>query len=249
VRKFTSDGELMMTLGEPGCPSDNGADSPSGDYDGFDYRRVNRGGPPFNRPTDVCVLSDGTVFVTDGYGNARVHRFSPDGSLELSWGEPGSAAGQFRLPHGIVASPQQDRLFVVDRENSRIQVFDLDGAFLDQWTQFVRPDGIAISPTGQLCVTELGERAGRWKHMAPVTAATPHARCALIDLDGNVIERWGGNDPAAPGSFYAPHGVAFDPDGDLYVSEVAYSAGARLENLPNGWHTLQKFHRAQSGAD
>ena len=172
VRKFTREGELLMMLGQPERPSENGAGSADGTYGTFDYRDVSRGGPPFNGPTDVCILSDGTVFVTDGYGNARVHRFSPDGGLELSWGQPGSGPGEFRLPHGIVAAPEQDRLFVLDRENNRVQVFDRDGRFLEQWTHFVRPCGIAISRDGMLCIVELGERAGRWPHMAPLTPDT-----------------------------------------------------------------------------
>jgi DNA-binding beta-propeller fold protein YncE len=173
VRKLTREGEPLMMLGQPERPSENGAGSADGSYGTFDYRDVSRGGPPFNGPTDVCILSDGTVFVTDGYGNARVHRFSPDGGLELSWGQPGSGPGEFRLPHGIVAAPEQDRLFVLDRENNRVQVFDRDGRFLEQWAHFVRPCGIAISRDGTLCIVELGERAGRWPHMAPLTPDTP----------------------------------------------------------------------------
>ena len=246
VRKFSSDGRLVMVLGDPGHGSDTGVGSVDGDYRKFDYREVVFGGPPFNGPTDVCVLRDGTTFVTDGYGNARVHRFSASGELERSWGQPGSQPGQFHIPHGVVASPDEDRLFVADRENDRVQVFDLDGAVLDQWRGFSRPDGIAISPDGLLCVPELGERAGRWAHMDPVTDHSPFGRCAIVDLDGTVLERFGTGDPSRPGSFHAPHGVAFDSRGDLYVTEVAYSGGARLDDLPDGWHTLQKLERAGS---
>jgi hypothetical protein len=142
-----------------------------------------------------------------------------------------------------VAAPEQDRLFVLDRENNRVQVFDWDGPFLEQWTHFVRPCGIAISRDGMLCIVELGERAGRWPHMAPLTPDTPHTRCALVDLSGTIVERRGGADPGAPGSFYAPHGAAFDSRGSLYVSEVSYAGGANLTDLPNGWRTLQKFDR------
>jgi hypothetical protein len=128
----------------------------------------------------------------------------------------------------------------------RIQVFDLDGGLLDEWRGFSRPDGVAISADGLLCVPELGERAGRWAHMEPVTDESPFGQCAIVDLDGTVLERFGSGDPSRPGSFYAPHGVAFDARGALYVTEVAYSGGARLDDLPDGWHTLQKLERAGS---
>jgi DNA-binding beta-propeller fold protein YncE len=244
VRKFSADGTLQLELGTAGHGSDTGVETVDGDYSKFDYRLVQFGGAPFNGPTDVCVLHDGTTFVTDGYGNARVHRFSAEGALERSWGEPGTEPGQFHIPHGIVASPDEDRLFVSDRENNRVQVFDLDGALLAVWSDFSRPDGIAISPDGLLCVPELGELAGRWPHMAPVTADSQYGHIAIVDLDGTVVERFGTADPGRAGSFYAPHGVAFDSRGDLYVTEVAYSGGARLGDLPGGWHTMQKLARS-----
>ena len=248
VRKFSPDGQLLMTLGEPHAPSDNGTAVVAG-QPGFDYRQVARGGPPFHAPTDVCVLSDGTMFVTDGYGNARVHRFSAQGELELSWGAPGEGAGQFRVPHAIVVAPDEQRLFVADRENDRIQVFDLEGAILDEWVGFARPCGLALDArAGLLCVGELGEVAGRWPHMGPARPDSQHGRATICDLDGEIVTRWGTPDPSQAGSFYAAHGAAFDSRGDLYVSEVSWSAGARRGQLPDGWHTLQKFERSTPAA-
>ncbi|QEC46467.1 hypothetical protein FSW04_01975 [Baekduia soli] len=244
VRKFTGAGELVLTLGEPGRASETGARTSGADYGEFHYRQVAHGSAPFHGPTDVCVLTDGSVFVADGYGNARVHRFSADGTLEASWGEPGRGPGQFHIPHGLAASPDERRLFVADRENDRIQVFDLDGGLLDQWAGVSRPDGLALSPDGLLCVTELGGRAGRWPDMDPVTDATPHSVCTLLDAGtGAVVERFGTDEPCAPGSFWAAHGVAFDSAGDLYVGEVTWSAGARNGDVPADCHTLQKLTR------
>ena len=80
--------------------------------------------------------------MTDGYGNARVHRFSPDGKLIRSWGEPGTGPGQFNLPHDIWVHPD-GRVLVADRENERIQIFDLDGEFMEQWTHLQRPAGLS----------------------------------------------------------------------------------------------------------
>src|SRR5207247_1434063 len=94
VRKFTPEGKLLLTFGASGRASETG-------IVGNDYRTIRRGGPPFNRPTNVALAADGSVYVTDGYGNARVHKFAADGQLLFSWGEPGTGPGQFNLPHGI----------------------------------------------------------------------------------------------------------------------------------------------------
>lgn len=131
VRKFTPTGEERMLIGTPGRASDTG-------YDGKSQTSIRRGGPPFNRPTDIAIAPDGKLYVTDGYGNARVHRSKADGTLIQSWGEPGTGPGQFRLPHGI-GILSDDRVFVTDRENDRIQIFSREGQFLDMWTHIQRP--------------------------------------------------------------------------------------------------------------
>src|SRR5947209_5389993 len=113
VRKFTPEGRLLQTLGTSGRASDTG-------IVGLDYRTIQRCGEPFNRPTNLALAADGSMYVTDGYGNARVHKFAPDGHLLFSWGEPGTGPGQFNLPHGI-ALDRFGRVYVADRENSRIQ--------------------------------------------------------------------------------------------------------------------------------
>jgi glucose/arabinose dehydrogenase len=86
VRRFTRDGRLLQTIGPSGVPSDSG-------YDGADLTTIVRGAPPFNRPTNLAVAPSGDLYVSDGYGNARVHRFTPDGRLLASWGEPGTRPG------------------------------------------------------------------------------------------------------------------------------------------------------------
>ena len=133
VRKFTPEGKQVMMIGTPGKPSDTG-------YDGKTHASVQRGGPPFNRPTDAAIAPDGEIYVCDGYGNARVHRFTPDGTLIQSWGEPGSGPGQFRLPHGIGVSPD-DRVFVTDRENDRIHIYARDGKPLEHVDARPAPHG------------------------------------------------------------------------------------------------------------
>jgi hypothetical protein len=236
VRKFTLDGTLLMTVG---------GDRKHGvaDREVTNYREVNEGGPPFNLPTDVCVMSDGTFYVTDGYGNARVHRFSADGTLEHSWGEPGVGPGQFNLPHNIVCSPDESRLYVGDRENSRIQIFDRDGAFVEEWRDIARPCGLWVTDRGEIYVAELGERAGRFPWMAPIDEQSPFSRCTVRDDEGRLLAAWGTADAVAPGSFYAAHTIAVDSQGDVYAGEVAWSAGGNRGEVPADCHTLQKFTR------
>jgi DNA-binding beta-propeller fold protein YncE len=97
VRKFTTSGKLLQTLGTEWQPSDTGCE-------GRDYRTIKRAAGPFNAPTSVAFAPGGEICVTDGYGNARVHKYAADGTLLLSWGEPGAGPGQFHLPHGVAIS-------------------------------------------------------------------------------------------------------------------------------------------------
>jgi DNA-binding beta-propeller fold protein YncE len=183
VHKLTADGKLLMTLGTPGQPGEEGR--------------------PFRLPTDIAFSSSGEIFITDGYGNSRIHKYSPDGELLKSWGRPGSGPGEFNLPHGIRVD-RQDRLLVCDRENNRIQIFNTDGEYLTEWGGFLQPDFIYIGPDDTLYVSELRQR---------VSILTP---------DGERITDWGGGKSSArPGEFLAcPHGIWCDSRGDLYVGEV-----------------------------
>src|SRR5262249_5651506 len=154
VRKFTPQGELLLTLGTAGVPSDTGYVGPQPGISGSTLLgTIKRGGPPFNCPTNLAFAPNGEFYVSDGYGNARVHRFTPDGTLLQSWGEPGAEPGQFNLPHGIAVHPDQ-RVFVADRENDRIQIFSPDGGFLDQWLDVQRPTQLLIGADGVVHVAE-----------------------------------------------------------------------------------------------
>jgi DNA-binding beta-propeller fold protein YncE len=232
IRRFTPEGKLLQTLGTSGRPSETGVV-------GLDYRTI-RGGPPFHRPTNVALAEDGSLYITDGYGNARVHKFSPEGKLLFSWGEPGDGAGQFNLPHGI-ALDRQGRVYVADRENSRIQVFSPEGKFLAQWTDVVRPMQIVIDAHDHAFVAEVGWRAGRFPWQTP-PPNPPGARLSVFDLASDLLARWGeGDDPCAPGKFFAPHDLTIDRHGALYVGEVVMSAGGRNGLVPPTCHALQKF--------
>lgn len=234
VRVFSRDGRLRLTLGTPGRPSDTGATS-------IDYRTIVRSGPPFNYPTNVAIGPHGDIFVSDGYGNARVHRFSAEGRLTCSWGKPGSGPGEFLVPHGI-AVDSRGVVYVADRENSRIQVFTSDGEFLEAWTDVARPCQIFIDPADNFFVAELGFRAGRWPGWGEAEPGAIGGRVSVLDRHGVVQARWGGgDDPCAPGDFYAPHGICVDSRGNVYVTEVAWSAGGNAGRVPGSCHTLQKF--------
>ena len=243
VRRFSPEGKLLMTIGTPGVPSKTGYDE---QFWGRDTYRgtasITHGGPPFNKPTGIAIGPTGDLYVSDGYANARVHRFSADGKLLQSWGEPGTGPGQFNLPHGIFVIPD-GRVFVADRENERVQIFDAHGKYLTEWTDVRRPTDVFVDRDGLVYVSELGWRAGdRSFAHGPIEKAIT-GRMSIFDLDGKLITRWGGADPCAPGSFCAPHAMSVDSRGDLYVAEVVYSFAGKRGLISPDCHTFQKFVR------
>jgi DNA-binding beta-propeller fold protein YncE len=239
VRKFTRDGTPLLTLGTSGEPSDTGATS-------VDYRTILRAGPPFHYPTNLALSREGEIYVSDGYGNARVHKFSSGGRLLFSWGEPGNGPGQFHVPHGI-AVDREGTVYVADRENSRIQLFAPDGTFLSEWTDVARPCQVFVGGAGTVYVAELGFLAGRWSGTNAPTADATGGRVSLFDGRGQLLARWGGGqNPCAPGDFFAPHGICVDSRGDIYVAEVILSAGGNRGLVPSTCHTLQKFSRRKN---
>jgi streptogramin lyase len=152
---FTTEGKLLRTIGKRGYRSDTGV-SPT-NFRSDAWVEVKRGAEPFNLPTDIDVAPNGDIFVTDGYGNARVHKFAPDGTLMFSWGEPGSAPGQFNLPHSIWID-RRGRLLVADRENNRVQIFDQQGKLLEIWpTELIGPAIIYVDR-----VDMQGNRLAQW---------------------------------------------------------------------------------------
>ena len=236
VRKYSAEGHLLMKLGTSGQPSDTGATS-------IDYRTIQHAGPPFHFPTNLAIGPDGDLFISDGYGNARVHQFSAAGQWIRSWGEPGAAPGQFQVPHGI-AVDRNGTVFVADRENSRLQLFSPEGTFLTEWTDVARPCDVAIDEAGRVYVAELGYRAGMWPGTAPPHPDATGGRVSIFDATGRLLARWGGGlHPCQPGDFFAPHDIWLDSRGDLYVAEVVFSAGGNRGLVPSDCHTLQKFCR------
>ncbi len=235
VTKYTVAGEPLMTLGTRGVPSDTGVEN-------FDYRTIKQAAGPFHYPTNLVLNSQGEMYISDGYGNARVHKFSPKGSLLFSWGELGDGPGQFHLPHGI-AVDSIGRVFVADRENDRLQVFSPDGEFLEAWTSVVRPCQVFIDARDNVFVAEVGRRVGLFPWMTADLSVTG-GRVSVFNIDGELQATWGGGEhPAEPGDFYAPHDICVDSRGSVYVGEVTWSAGGNKGLAPQDCPTLQKFFR------
>ena len=236
VRKFTPDGKQLMMLGTPGVATDTGYVQEKG------ISSITHGGPPFNRPTGVACAPNGDLYVSDGYGNARVHRFSADGKLIQSWGEPGTGPGQFNLPHDIWVAPDE-RVFVADRENDRIQIFSLTGEFIEQWTHVQRPTGLCIRD-GLIYVSELWWIPGSHSLRRGKIEKDEPGRVTVMDMSGKVLARFGHEgERTAPGNFIAPHGICADSRGDIYVSEVTHTFGVSRGHVPAGSHMFQKFAR------
>jgi DNA-binding beta-propeller fold protein YncE len=214
-------------------PSDTG-------YNGKDLMTITRGAGPFNRPTNIAVGPRGDLYVSDGYGNCRVHQFSSSGQLKRSWGAPGRGPGEFYLPHGIAVA-DDGRVFVCDRESDRIQIFSPDGEYLSEWTDTQRPTHIVFDAQGRAYVSELWWHPGDTSQsLGPITQAR-YARVSVYDPDGHVLARWGTPDATATGSFAAPHGIAVDSKCAIYVSEVTWTFAVSRGRAPEDCHTFQKF--------
>ncbi len=185
---YTLDGKPLQVLGKRGVHSDTGSEQPG--------EVVPRSAGPFNYPTELVPAPSGELYVADGYRNARIHRFSADGALLNSWGEPGkSEPNQFHLPHSLVVD-QSGTVYVCDRENNRIQVFSPEGHFLGMWVEMRRPLDISIDPDGLFCISEGG-----------VNGLSP--RISLMDNVGTVVERW---------DSLSAHGSWADANGDIYLA-------------------------------
>jgi DNA-binding beta-propeller fold protein YncE len=202
VRKCTLDGKVLLTLGVPGKPAPFMSNE------------------PFHRCTHTALSPSGDIYVADGYGNARVHKYSPDGRLLFSWGESGTAPGEFNVVHNICCDPD-GWVYVADRENHRIQVFDGNGKFQRQWNNLHRPCGMFM-PSCSCPVCYIGELGPAIRTNRDYPNLGP--RLSIVDNDGKLLARIGGMHPGlGPKDFLGPHGLAVDSRGDLYVGEVSYA--------------------------
>lgn len=186
AKAFTLDGKELLALGTPGVHSDTGCV-------GAPWLAVRAAGP-FNHPTEMIAHPNGDLYVTDGYRNARVHRFSRDGKLLTSFGAPGKGPGEFHLPHSIAIDPA-GKLYVADRANRRIQIFSPDGDYLTEWTGMGGPNDITRGQDGNFVIAEQ-EADGN------------PAYVCVRDANGAVLARMESRHV---------HGVGVDSRGDIYA--------------------------------
>ncbi|MHC4680688.1 MAG: peptidyl-alpha-hydroxyglycine alpha-amidating lyase family protein [Planctomycetota bacterium] len=210
VRKYSPEGELLLTLGEPGRAG------------------AERG--HFDKPTDMAVLPSGEIFVSDGYGNRRIVHFDANGNYINEWGAEGDGPGQFALPHSIVAD-SRGRLYVADRENARIQVFDSKGKLLAVWANRITPWGLWLTKgqelwvCGSSCVRDAG--TNQWNVLPP-----PDQLLMKLNLAGEVLLRVPLPKTTAPpgkqGELDWVHGIALDTKGNLYLGDIQGSRAQKF---------------------
>ena len=224
IRKCTLDGRVLLTIGVPGQPAPK------------------HSGRPFNRCTHVAVARDGALYISDGYGNSRIHKFSAEGQLQHSWGEPGTDPGQFNLPHAVCID-REGLLYVADRENHRVQIFDGDGRYQGQWNNMYRPCGLFIDtrdPAGdRIYVGELCPSLAVSEGVANLGA-----RVNIYTTGQQLLARLGDRFPGSdPGQFVAPHTIAVDSHGDAYVGEVSWTIRGQFMTPPRELRCLSKLRR------
>ncbi len=188
VIKFSPDGKPLMMLGKRG--------------------RAGDGPDHFNKPTDVAIAPSGDFYVSDGYGNSRVAKFTRDGKFASEWGKKGKGAGEFNLPHAIVRD-KEGRLLVADRENKRVQIFDANGKYITQWRETGAPYGLFLAGDRLLVADGLAD----W--------------ILVLDRMGKPIGRWGAKGKS-PGQFDLPHALCVDSKGAVYVAEIG---GKRVQKF------------------
>jgi streptogramin lyase len=212
IEKFRQDGTRLLTLGTPGERGDDAGH--------------------FNEPTDMAFTPDGDVFVSDGYGNARVVHFRSDGTFVKAWGTRGSRPGQFSLVHSIVAD-KRGRLLVADRNNARIQVFDRDGRFIAQWVNLIVPWGLWVTSDGDVWVC--GSSPAAWQAEQFALATPPHDQLLMrLDADGRVLQLWTVPVGRKPGQLDWVHAVAADADGNVYCADYYGQRIQKFQRVPSG---------------
>lgn len=226
LRKCDPKGKVLMTIGLPGQSSPRFSNL------------------PFNACTHSALSPDGHIFISDGYGNNAVHKYTPDGRHVKSWGTSGTREGEFQLPHNICCD-DEGWVYVADRENHRIQIFDGEGRYETQWKNLARPCGLFVhrGPDPAVIVGELGPEAVG-SYMAGIPNVGP--RLSVLSSDGKFLALLG-TEPLgeAPNQFIAPHSIAVDSRGDIYVGEVANTYWGILfgSPAPHALRSLRKLVR------
>ena len=224
IKHFTAEGRLLLTLGE--------ADKPT----------PRMSGRPFSVPCHVGVdARTGEFYIADGYSNASVHKYSPEGRHLLSWGESGTGEGQFNIVHNVKVD-RDGWVYVADRENHRVQVFSSEGKFETQWGNLSRAAALDIDTSGDRDIVYIGEYFSGISSNDIGTNLGP--RVTVMSTDGKVLARVGTEAYGSqPGRFFSPHGVAVDSKGDLYVAEVANTDYGVPWKVKQELRSLQKLVR------
>lgn len=220
VRKFTPAGELLQTIGTPGVP-------------GEDETHL-------DQPTDMAVDHDGHVFVADGYGNNRIVHYDPHGKFVKAWGDLGTGPLQFSLPHAVILDSQQ-RLYVADRNNVRVQVYERSGKLLESWQNTIvpwgfcrtaRPAGNAVNRSGEL-IWMCGSSPLSWRTTDEVLGCPPNDQVFMaFTPQRQLVEQWripmGNKTDSRPGELDWVHCLAVDSHGDLYAGDIM---GERIQKF------------------
>jgi len=217
ISQFTKEGKLLKTIGVPG-------------QTGNDEKH-------FNMPTDIIFNQAGEMFITDGYGNRRVVHLDANGKFIKSWGTDGVAAGQFKLPHAIIMD-SAGLLYVSDRDNARVQVFDQSGKFLSQWAGIMIPWGFWISDRDEIWVC--GSSPMRWQKDQGHLGCPPKDQLiAKFDTHGKMLQLWTmpkcADGKEKPGELNWVHGIALDKQGNLYLGDIN---GQRLQKFIRKTHPM-----------
>lgn len=208
IDKFTREGELVWTLGTAGTPAPKWSNT------------------PFNLPTHMAISArTGDIYVGDGYGNNAIHHFSADGKLLKTWGGHGIEPGSFQCPHNLCLD-EDDNVYVCDRENNRVQVFDKNGNLEAVWRDIYRPSAITFYE-GHLYVGELLHDP----HPLLQDCTMVGHKLSIFTKNGRLVARLGSEvEGDGPGEFIAPHGISIDSQGNVYVGEVSFTEkGRKLE--------------------
>lgn len=209
VRKFTPEGKLLLTLGTPGEP-------------GEDETHL-------NQPTDMAITPSGDIFVSDGYGNNRVVHFDSSGAFVAAWGRLGTGPGEFSLPHAIAAD-SKGRLYVADRNNARVQVFDGQGRFLNEWRSVVVPWGLWVNRSDEIWVC--GSSPMTWPEEGEFGVPPKDQVFMKFNSEGKLLTLWtvpkGRDGDEKPGECNWVHAIAEDSQGNLYVGDIL---GKRIQKF------------------
>lgn len=201
VQKYTPEGKLLLTIGTPG--------------------QKGRDKTHLNQPTDMAITPAGDVFVSDGYGNARVVHFDKNGKFVKEWGELGSKPGQFSIPHAICVD-SKGRLYVADRNNVRIQVFDQSGKLLDVWSNIITPWGFHVTKDDEIWVC--GSSPMQWRTDDGALGCPPKDQVFMkFNTAGKLLQLWtvpkGADGLEKPGELNWVHCIAEDSKG-LYAGDI-----------------------------